>query len=90
MSGSNSVDSRQRTPVTPLTRIKTECEKTAEAVETTIGQYTGHLMQGALKGAVLADLIRLLQMEEEMDGDRPPRLSIGWVSAGEATVERPE
>jgi len=33
-----------------MTRIKTECEKTAEAVDKTIGQYLEHLMNGALKG----------------------------------------
>ena len=38
----------------------------------------GHLMNGALKGAVLADLIRLLQMEEEADANRASRIAIGW------------
>jgi hypothetical protein len=90
MSGSNSVDSHSRTTAKPLTRITTECDKTAEAVEKTISQYTAHLMQGALKGAVLADLIRLLQMEEEMDGNRPPQLSIGWASQGETMAEPDE
>ncbi|MGD1069536.1 MAG: hypothetical protein ABSB15_05290 [Bryobacteraceae bacterium] len=63
-----------------MTRIKTECEKTAEAVEKTIGPYTEHLMKGALKGAVLADVIRLLQMEEEMDMNQPARITIGWAA----------
>jgi hypothetical protein len=35
-------------------------------------------MNGALKGAVLADLIRLLQMEEEMDMDRRRHITVGW------------
>jgi hypoxanthine-guanine phosphoribosyltransferase len=89
MSGRDSVDSQQRT-TKPAAGIKTECEKTAEAVEKTIGRYTEHLMQGALKGAVLADLIRLLQMEEEMDGNQAPQLSIGWASRSEATDEQDE
>ena len=88
MSGSDSVDSLQRTTAKPLTRIKTECEKTADAVQKTIGQYTGHLMQGALRGAALADLIRLLQMEEEMGEGQPAQLFIGWASQGAVITER--
>ena len=61
-----------------MTRIKTECEKTAEAVDETIGQYLEHLMNGALKGAVLGDLIRLLQMEEEMEMNRARHITVGW------------
>jgi hypothetical protein len=67
-----------------MMRIKTECQKTAEAVERTINQYTEHLMTGALKGAMLADLIRLLQMEEEMGANQPSRITIGWATRGKA------
>jgi hypothetical protein len=66
-----------------VTRNKTECEKTAEAVYRTIGQYMEHLMNGLLKGTVLGDLIRLLQMEEEMNMNQTRKITVGWANRRE-------
>jgi len=61
-----------------------QARMTARAIRSVTEQYKSPLREGKLKGTVLADLLRLLQMETEPDSDTSVPAGAFWVRSCQA------
>jgi hypothetical protein len=61
----------------------TEAAITAEAIETAATKYLELLQGGKLKGTVLGEIARLLQVRNDPDAERNVAIRIGWIEQWE-------
>lgn len=69
------------------TAVETENADLLEAIDAAILAMKNTLaVKGCEKGS-LADLIRLLQLRKELDGDRPRHVSARWIDECETSTD---